>query len=186
MRNKQRDIPSGIYEMVESIPRLRSPFLVSPHLADGATGILFSVSDKIVVKTVWRFDNINESYLQQQTDSLVGLQKESDIYDILAEPKNWHPNIVLSFLHGPEYLFLERLLGTLYDHMNQKLPTPEITQCRWIYQITNAVAWLEQLQIAHSDLRPPNILLDHNGNAKLCDFDNACNYGQHIEGAHWP
>lgn len=47
-------------------------------------------------------------------------------------------------------------------------------------------AWLEKLEIAHGDLRPVNLLLDHNNTLKICDLDNACRYGQHIEGAHQP
>lgn len=65
------------------------------------------------------------------------------------------------------------------------MPTT-MTRCRWVYEIANAVAWLEKLEIAHGDLRPPNLLLDHNNTLKICDFDNACRYGQHIEGAHQP
>lgn len=44
----------------------------------------------------------------------------------------------------------------------------------------------ELLQIAHGDLRPVNLLLDHNDNVKLCDFDKSCTYGEHIQGAHRP
>jgi serine/threonine protein kinase len=172
--------------MAELVPRLCSPFLVSPYLADGGTGVLFAVSDKIVVKTLWKFDIPHESFREQETDSVRGLQKESEIYDILAQPKNWHPNIVLSFLHNPSYLFLERLPRTLHDYVSQKMPIPETTRFHWIYQITDAVTWLEQLQIAHGDLRPPNILLDHDDNVKLCDFDNSYTYGEYIQGAHRP
>ena len=46
------------------------------------------------------------------------------------------------------------------------------------------MSWLEQLQIAHGNLRPPNILLEHDDNVKLCDFDNSCTYGEYIQGAH--
>lgn len=171
--------------MANSMPRVCSPFLKFPYLNEGGTGIVFAVSDKIVVKTVWRFDNINEQWREQQEDSIVGLKKESMMYDVLAKPENLHPNIVLCFLHNPDYLFLERLPGTLYEQVSRTLPT-KMTRCRWVYEISNAVAWLEKLEIAHGDLRPPNLLLDHNNTLKICDFDNACRYGQHIEGAHQP
>lgn len=139
-----------------------------------------------MVKTLWKFDIPHESFREQETDSLRGLQKESEIYDTLAQPKNWHPNIVLSFLHNPSYIFLEWLPRTLHDYVSQKASITETTRCHWIYQITDAVSWLEQLQIAHGDLRPPNILLDHDDNVKLCDFDNSCTYGEYIQGAHRP
>jgi hypothetical protein len=74
--------------MAELIPRLSSPFLVSPYLAEGGTGVLFAVSDKIIVKTLWKFDFPHESFREQETDSLRGLQKESEIYNNLTQSKN--------------------------------------------------------------------------------------------------
>jgi serine/threonine protein kinase len=53
-------------------------------------------------------------------------------------------------------------------------------------KITDAMAWLEKLRIAHCDLRPPNILLDPNDDIKLCDFEGALEYGQPLLGAHKP
>lgn len=84
--------------MANSMPRVCSPFLIFPYLNEGGTGIVFAVSDRIVVKTVWRFDNLNEQWHEQQKDSIAGLKKESAIYDVLAKPENLHPNIVLCFL----------------------------------------------------------------------------------------
>ncbi len=172
--------------MGDSIPRLSSQFLISPYLAEGGTGVLFAVSDKIAVKTLWKFDIYHESFREQEIDSVKGLQNESKVYEILTQPKSWHPNIVLSFLHTPSYIFLEPLPRRLYDYVSQQGTIPEITRPRLIYQITDAVAWLEQLQIAHGDLRPHNILLDHNDNVKICDFDSSLTYGEYIQGAHEP
>lgn len=82
---------------------------------------------------------------------------------------------------------MEQLPGNLYDRSAdpQSLISKK-TQYRWILQITNAMAWLETLRIAHCDLRPPNILLDPHDSVKLCDFESALEYGQPLLGAHKP
>lgn len=41
---------------------------------------------------------------------------------------------------------------------------------KWIYDLVQAVAFLESLNLAHGDLRPENILLDRD-QIKLSDFD---------------
>ena len=133
-------------------PRLSSPFLVFPYLAEGGGGVLFSINDDIAVKTVWNSDNITLEYVEQQKDSIAGIKVESEIYNLLSKPENRHPNILLSFLRDPDYIFLERLPGSLYDRMSnpQSLISQKAQHC-WILQITNAMVWLEMLSRAHCD-----------------------------------
>ena len=173
--------------MGEDCARLKSPFTISPYLASGATGLVFAVSDRIVVKTVWRFENpTGLSCSEQQADSFEGMRKESEIYDILRRSGNWHPNIVPCFLNTPFYLFLERQQETLFNHISEKILTSRTEQYRWMHQISAAATWLERLQLTHGDLRPINILLDHHSNVKLCDFDGAYHFGEYIVGGHEP
>lgn len=166
--------------------RLKSPFTNSRYLASGATGLVFEVSDKIVVKTVFRFENNAFKDHRQEADSCEGMKRESAIYDILRRPNNWHPNLVPCFLNTPSYLFLERQAHDLYRHISDKRPTSRADQCRWMYQISAAATWLEKLQLMHGDLRPINILLDHHRNVKLCDFDSAYHFGERIVSGHRP
>ena len=46
----------------------------------------------------------------------------------------------------------------------------------WMNEVTQAVAFLESLNLAHGDLRPDNILLDNN-QLKVTDFDNTAPFG---------
>lgn len=91
--------------MGENCGRVRTPFTISRYLASGATGLVFEVSDKIVVKTVWRFENNAGKDHQQEADSFEGMKNESGIYDILCRPRNWHQNIVPCFLNTPFIYF---------------------------------------------------------------------------------
>lgn len=50
----------------------------------------------------------------------------------------------------------------------------------WMHHLTQAVAFLESLNLAHGDLRPDNILLDRD-RLKLSDFDCTAEMGTHFE-----
>jgi hypothetical protein len=76
-------------------------------LGHGSSGIIFTVNADIVVKTASRYDNHPPGYAEEERYSLRRIKEESAVFDILAKPKNWHPNIVLSFLHTPDYIFME-------------------------------------------------------------------------------
>ena len=41
---------------------------------------------------------------------------------------------------------------------------------RHVEQITSTLAWLHEQGIVHRDIKPSNVLLDDEGNAKLCDL----------------
>lgn len=85
-----------------------------------------------------------------------------------------HPNIITllsSFETKLELVFvceyavsdLHKLLakvGSLGEHRTQKLS----------YDLISALYYLHSHRILHRDLKPPNILLDKNYKAKLCDF----------------
>ncbi|KAL9022293.1 MAG: hypothetical protein Q9185_000535 [Variospora sp. 1 TL-2023] len=128
-------------------------------LGHGSSGIVLADNTDIVVKTASRFDIHPPGYPEEEQYSLRCIKEESAVFDILAKPKNWHPNIILGFLHTPDYIFMERAHEDLSDH----------------------------LDILHADVRPPNILLSREGHVKLCDFDNnTCSFGQHIQAANVP
>ena len=45
---------------------------------------------------------------------------------------------------------------------------------RIAHQIICGVHWMHSAGIIHRDITPTNILVDINGQAKICDFGNAC------------
>lgn len=155
-------------------------------LGHGSSGIVLTVNSNIVVKTACRYDMHPPGYAEEEQYSLRRIKQESAVFDILAKPENWHPNVVLSFLHTPDYIFMERATDDLFDYVTRNFPIGVCTTYRFLHEILNAVSWLGQTAILHGDVRPPNILVDGNGHVKLCDFDNICVFGQYIQVGNAP
>ncbi|XP_029347113.1 serine/threonine-protein kinase fused isoform X2 [Acyrthosiphon pisum] len=102
-------------------------------------------------------------------DKLKTLQQEVDI-----QQKLHHPNIVKMIeSFGNEngialvMEFVPRSLKEIIE--NEGILSEERTQVI-ICHLVSALHYLHQKNILHRDLKPPNILLDNNDVAKLCDF----------------
>ena len=60
--------------------------------------------------------------------------------------------------------------GELFDYIvkNQRLSEKEA--CKFYQQIISGIEYLHELGIVHRDMKPENLLLDHDGQIKLVDF----------------
>lgn len=67
--------------------------------------------------------------------------------------------IVSEFLEG----------GSLADRLSGKKPTKE-EAIRWVCEVADTLEYAHRHGIAHRDVKPANILIDHHGRAKLADF----------------
>lgn len=169
--------------MADTVARVETIFHASRGdcLGHGSSGIVFTVNSDIVVKTACKYDTHPPGYAEEEQYSLRRIKEDSAVFDILAEPENWHPNIVLSFLHTSDYIFMERAHEDLFDHVTKNFPIDLCATYRFLRETIYAVSWLEQMGILHGDVRPSNILVNRAGHVKLCDFDNACSFGQYIQ-----
>lgn len=69
------------------------------------------------------------------------------------------------------YIILEFIDGmTLFDYLNRNHPLPEQFIKRVLKQILEGLDVIHKAKIIHKDLKPENVLLDQNLNAKICDF----------------
>jgi serine/threonine protein kinase len=101
----------------------------------------------------------------------------------------WCPDVVQSFLRCPDGNFLSFCSGGTLDQRlrNQQLRdgrNPSHSKLlvlkkkesvalveQWIMELANAAAWLESFGLAHTDIRPPNLLLHGQDHLKLADFN---------------
>lgn len=131
--------------MADTVARVVTIFYVSRGdcLGHGSSGIVFTVNTDIVVKTASRYDTHPPGYAEEEQYSLRRIKEESAVFKILAKPKNWHPNIVLGFLHTPDYIFMERAHEDLLDHVINNFPISlHATYC-FLRELIDAISWLE-------------------------------------------
>ncbi|TWU73479.1 hypothetical protein ED733_000493 [Metarhizium rileyi] len=113
---------------------------------------------------------------------------EQNIFALLqCQPLS--PYIIRHFHDANDAIFVDLVadgdLGTVLNNKQVKdTSTQRVTQVkklqsaldytRWIRQLATAAARLEQLGLAHCDIRPANMPLSEARNIKLFDFDHAC------------
>lgn len=69
------------------------------------------------------------------------------------------------------YIVMEYIAGSsLKDRLSKEGVLPETLVLRYIKQIGEALAFVHQKNILHLDIKPSNILIDRNNNARLIDF----------------
>lgn len=160
----------------------------------GAIGYVSKVNDRIVVKT-----------LRNDTDKYICKQFLAEIknYDLLESQHLLCPDISRSFLRVPNANFMALCSGgnlfmRLQEHQLRDPDEPsgrlvktrakESTQLvdQWIMELSNASAWLESLDYAHTDIRPANLILDGDDHLKLTDFDSMEKIGTRALGCSPP
>lgn len=90
-----------------------------------------------------------------------------------------HPNVITIYdvikTRSRIYIFMDLAAASVSSHLEAtEEPASEQTARSWFGGISNAIAYLHQIEIAHRDLKNDNILIDSNGVAKLTDFGFAC------------
>jgi serine/threonine protein kinase len=86
-----------------------------------------------------------------------------------------HPHIVSIFDVGEDenlhYIVMEYVDGlTLKQYILQHSPISIEKSIEIMKQLTSAIAHAHHNHIVHRDIKPQNVLLDHDGNAKITDF----------------
>jgi serine/threonine-protein kinase len=85
-----------------------------------------------------------------------------------------HPNVVTLIDRGStesdDYLVFEYVEGKSLKELVKEKPLDPVEAGRILGQVAEGLAAAHQAGIVHRDVKPQNILLDHNGHAKITDF----------------
>jgi 5'-AMP-activated protein kinase catalytic alpha subunit len=86
-----------------------------------------------------------------------------------------HPNIIQLYeiIETPKklYLITEYITGgELFDYIVKNHRLSEERACEFYQQIISGIEYLHELGIVHRDMKPENLLIDHDGSIKLVDF----------------
>lgn len=105
-----------------------------------------------------------------------GLQREVQRILELSEHPFVVPLLDAQIKAQPPYLVTARMQGSLGSFMRQvgrpDAIEPSLVKV-WMRQVATALLVMHQSQIVHCDLKPDNILLDDQGNCRVCDFGQA-------------
>uniref|UniRef100_H3G5N4 Cyclin-dependent kinase 2 homolog n=1 Tax=Phytophthora ramorum TaxID=164328 RepID=H3G5N4_PHYRM len=138
-------------------------YVVEKIIGEGTYGIVYKAKEKATGEyvAIKKFKTANDEQLSK---------REIQACSMLS-----HPNIVSyrnSFRH-------DGLLHLVFDYVcegmvkllsrNKKGVKPQEAR-RIIYQLCKALEYCHSNRIIHRDVKPDNILIDENGDIKLCDF----------------
>ncbi len=122
------------------------------------------ILDRDVAIKVLDYDFANEEDLKRR------FQREA-----LSATSLTHPHIVNIFDVGEDeelhYLVMEYIEGqTLKKYIQTNGPIPVVQAAKIMRQLVSAIANAHHNGIIHRDVKPQNILMDHEGNVKITDF----------------
>ena len=151
----------------QAVPKKIDRFEIKDILGKGSQGIVYLAQDSSLSRDV----AIKAVHVQD------GLDQNEHINHLLAEAKTvskmLHPNIVSIFdvgtFNNQPYLVLEYVKGeSLSSIMHKGLSIDKSLQL--MKQILLGMATAHEADIIHCDIKPANILINQQGDAKIADF----------------
>jgi len=171
---------------------LRDRFLLQEKVSGGSMGVVYKALDRRLAETGskdhWVAVKVLSPQLAENGQALRALQQEAAKGRCLV-----HPNIVRFIDLDREddlyFLIMEWLEGrTLADILDSKdaavIDTP--TAFSIVRQIGDALDYAHRCGIVHADIKPGNIMIMPNGDAKLFDFGVARVRQQHSDASFDP
>ena len=154
-------------------------------VARGGDCLVFRISDREVLKQPQEWPDERD-----REDTRENFEREIEFFKSLQKyGKNpHHPHLVnctdLTFTNGIRLEFLSG--GNLETRLSETSQIALTEKVRWLEGLSAAVNFITSIGFAHGDLRPANVLLDHSGNVKLCDFGATVKIGGEKYALHVP
>lgn len=125
----------------------------------------YRVSDgrRVAVKIIQKY-NMDEEQMEQ-------LERELSIWKSLEHPNIVSIEKVLETDHAMYIVCTYCGGGSLLELVNRQCGLPEKDARKIIRQLCDAIHYLHKdMRVCHRDIKLDNVLLDDDGNVKLCDF----------------
>lgn len=148
--------------------RINGRYKIIDTIGGGGMSHVYLAHDMILNREVaikiLRYDFSNEEELHRR------FQREA-----LAATSLAHPNIVSIYDVGDDgdlhFIVMEYIEGkTLKQYIQEFSPVSPAKAIQIMKQLTSAISHAHEHQIIHRDIKPQNILMDHNGSVKITDF----------------
>ncbi len=140
------------------------------ELGQGAMGVVYKARDPLIDRIV-AIKTINLALAMEEKEEYEGRFYQ----EAKAAGRLSHPNIVTIYDVGKSddiaYIAMELLEGReLRDILNdgQRLPVDEVLAI--VIQVARGLAYAHEKGIVHRDVKPSNIMVVHDGHAKITDF----------------
>ena len=140
------------------------------ELGQGAMGVVYKARDPLIDRIV-AIKTINLSLAMDEKEEYEGRFYQ----EAKAAGRLSHPNIVTIYDVGKSddiaYIAMEFLEGReLRDMLNdgQRMPVDEVLAI--VMQVARGLAYAHEKGVVHRDVKPSNIMVVHEGHAKITDF----------------
>ncbi|KKK12874.1 hypothetical protein AOCH_004971 [Aspergillus ochraceoroseus] len=154
-------------------------------LSNGSTAFVTRIKYGLVLKTP-RYSWWHLS-AEPTRDLVKDIKKSFEVEEQILQILGPHPRVIpfLGVSHNPRGLqFAEANGGNLQAFLDQHIGTTSpALRLKWCSQAAEAVCFIHQKGVIHSDLRVENFLL-HNSDLLLCDFGGSASGT--IDGGHLP
>lgn len=141
---------------------------ITATLGRGGMGVVYRAQDprmgrQVAIKTV------TEDFIHDEA-MLERFYREAEKTGMLK-----HPNIVTVYDLGEHdgfpYIVMEYIEGDPLDKLiRTNAPMPLVLKLRVMEQVCSALSYAHQHDMVHRDVKPANVILQPDGNAKLLDF----------------
>ena len=143
-------------------------------VGEGTYGVVYKAKDRMTGEIV----ALKKIRLEAEDEGIPG----TAIREIALLKELQHPNIVRLYdvVHTERKLtlvfeFLDLDLKKYLDAAESGVDLPEVKSL--LYQLVRGIAYCHQYRVLHRDLKPQNLLINHDGELKLADFGLARAFG---------
>ena len=150
------------------VPGRVGNFLLHDHLGEGEMGAIYRATDESLGREV-SVKLVRGCHLDDP-ESFERLRSEAR-----AAGKLNHPHVAqvyaLNFSNGQPYLVMELVTGQDFaQKLEQEQRIDERTALHMALDVADGLSALNREGLVHGDIKPANIVLNREGNAKLVDF----------------